>query len=106
MGDPNDPMAVVDAQLRVYGIERLRIADASVMPQLPSGNTHATCIMIAEYAADLLNTAYASTLKYMTLLGFVRFVSLPVLSSFLALSVLFLVADPARTPVSEYSFSF
>jgi choline dehydrogenase len=54
----SDPMAVVDAQLRVHGIAGLRIADASIMPTLTSGNTNAPSIMIGEKAADmLLNTA-------------------------------------------------
>ena len=45
--------AVVDPQLRVYGVEGLRVADASVMPVVPRGNTNAP-IMIGEKAADLL----------------------------------------------------
>jgi choline dehydrogenase len=49
-----DPMAVVDAQLRVYGITGLRVADASIMPTLVSGNTNAAAIMIGEKAADLV----------------------------------------------------
>jgi choline dehydrogenase len=49
-----DPMAVVDPQLRVHGIEGLRVIDASVMPRVPGGNTNAPTIMIAEKAADLL----------------------------------------------------
>jgi choline dehydrogenase len=54
----SDPMAVVDPQLRVHGIMGLRIADASIMPTLTSGNTNAPSIMIGEKAADmLLNTA-------------------------------------------------
>jgi choline dehydrogenase len=52
MGTDND--AVVDPQLRVQGIESLRIADASIMPTLISGNTNAPCIMIGEKAAELV----------------------------------------------------
>ena len=51
-------VAVVDSQLRIHGIMGLRIADASIMPTLTSGNTNAPSIMIGEKAADiLLNTA-------------------------------------------------
>ncbi len=54
MGIAGDTGAVVDAQLRVHGIENLRVADASVMPDDPSGNTNVPTIMIGEKAADLL----------------------------------------------------
>jgi choline dehydrogenase len=50
----SDAMAVVDARLRVHGIEALRIADASIMPTLTSGNTNAPSIMIGEKAADMV----------------------------------------------------
>jgi len=49
-----DDGAVVDHRLAVRGVERLWVADASVMPTLPSGNTNATVIMIGEKASDLL----------------------------------------------------
>jgi choline dehydrogenase len=53
-----DDLAVVDPQLRVHGIIGLRIADASVMPVVPSGNCHTGILMIAEKAADLIKQAY------------------------------------------------
>jgi choline dehydrogenase len=54
MGPADDPNAVVDNALRVHGVEHLRIADASVFPLLPSGNTHAPTVAVAERAADLI----------------------------------------------------
>lgn len=54
MGRADDPDAVVDGELRVRGIDGLRVADASVMPELITGNTNAPTIMIAERAAELL----------------------------------------------------
>jgi choline dehydrogenase len=50
----SDPMAVVDAELRVHGIDGLRVADASIMPTVVSGNTNAAAIMIGEKLADLV----------------------------------------------------
>jgi choline dehydrogenase len=51
------PAAVVDHQLRVHGLEGLRVADASIMPEIPTGNTAAPTMMIGEKAADLIRTA-------------------------------------------------
>ena len=49
-----DPMAVVDPRLRVHGVGRLRVADASIMPTITSGNTNAPAIMIGEKVSDML----------------------------------------------------
>lgn len=54
MGPQSDPAAVVDAQLRVHGIEGLRVADASIMPDIISGNTSAPAMMIGERAAEFI----------------------------------------------------
>lgn len=54
MGPDTDPMAVVDPTLRVRGIDGLRVADASIMPTVPSNNIHAPVLMIAEKCADLI----------------------------------------------------
>ncbi|MCB0978755.1 MAG: GMC family oxidoreductase N-terminal domain-containing protein [Acidimicrobiales bacterium] len=54
MGPDSDPMAVVDAQLRVKGIDGLRVADASVMPCITSNNIHAPVIMIGERCAEFI----------------------------------------------------
>ncbi|MDX6615855.1 MAG: choline dehydrogenase [Solirubrobacterales bacterium] len=54
MGAAGDDMAVLDPELRVRGIEGLRVADASVMPVIPGGNTNAPTIMVAERASDLI----------------------------------------------------
>ena len=66
MGSPQDPRAVVDADTRVLGLERLRIVDSSIMPTVTTGNLNAPTIMLAEKAADhilgrgLLPAEYAS----------------------------------------------
>lgn len=54
MGRSSDPESVVGTDLRVFGVDGLRVADASIMPTVPSGNTNAPSIMIGERAADLI----------------------------------------------------
>lgn len=53
-----DSLSVVDGRLMVYGIEGLRIADSSVMPEITSGNTMAPCVVIGERAAEMIKAAY------------------------------------------------
>lgn len=58
MGPPSDPEAVVDPQLRVYGVKHLRVIDSSIMPVVTSGNTNAPSIMIGEKGADIIKKSY------------------------------------------------
>lgn len=53
-----DAMSVVDSRLRVYGIQGLRIADASIMPHITSGNTMAPCVVIGERAVEEIRACY------------------------------------------------
>ena len=54
MGPSDDATAVVDNELRVHGLEGLRVVDASIFPLIPSGNTHAPVVAVADRAADLI----------------------------------------------------
>lgn len=54
MGADDDPMAVVDRKTRVFGVDNLRVVDASVIPSIVSGNLNASTIMIAEKVADCI----------------------------------------------------
>ncbi len=53
-----DPLSVVDARLQVYGIENLRIADASIFPRVPTSNTMAPCVVVGERAAEFLKKSH------------------------------------------------
>ncbi|CAG0891067.1 unnamed protein product [Darwinula stevensoni] len=58
MGPPSDRKAVVDPKLRVYGVQRLRVADASIMPVITTGHPMGTCIVIGEKASDIIKSHY------------------------------------------------
>jgi choline dehydrogenase len=53
-----DSMSVVASNLKVYGIENLRVADGSIMPRVTTGNTMAPCVIIGERAGEILRTAH------------------------------------------------
>ena len=53
-----DAMSVVDAKLKVYGIENLRVADGSIMPRVTTGKTMAPCVIIGERAAEILKAGH------------------------------------------------
>ncbi|RVE50266.1 hypothetical protein evm_005101 [Chilo suppressalis] len=61
MGPSSDPMAVLDPQLRVYGIEGLRVIDASMMPTITNGNINAPVMMVAEKGADLIKETWITS---------------------------------------------
>ncbi|XP_031838197.1 glucose dehydrogenase [FAD, quinone] [Nomia melanderi] len=63
MGPPTDPMAVVDPELRVYGVRGLRVIDASIMPTITNGNINAPVIMIGEKGADMIRKQWMSRWK-------------------------------------------
>ncbi|CAH2051947.1 unnamed protein product, partial [Iphiclides podalirius] len=66
MGPPENPYAVVDPRLRVYGIKGLRVVDGSVMPTIVSGNTNAPIIMIGEKASDMIKEDWAEAIEEFT----------------------------------------
>ncbi|CAD1468297.1 unnamed protein product, partial [Heterotrigona itama] len=61
MGPKSDPQAVVDERLKVYGVDRLRVVDSSIMPKISRGNTNAPTIMIAEKASDMIKEEWLSS---------------------------------------------
>ena len=60
MGPKSDPHAVVNERLKVYGVDRLRVVDSSIMPKISRGNANAPTIMIAEKASDMIKEDWLS----------------------------------------------
>jgi choline dehydrogenase len=54
MGPATDKTSVVDDQLRIHGLQGIRVVDASIMPSMPSANTYSSTMMIAEKASDMI----------------------------------------------------
>lgn len=63
MGPPDDPYAVVDQNLRVHGVQGLRVIDASIMPTITNGNINAPTIMIAEKGSDMIKELWLQDTK-------------------------------------------
>ena len=66
MGPKSDPQAVVDPTLKVHGVKRLRVIDASIMPKIVTGNTNAATVMIGERGVDFVVLEWKSSIKSRT----------------------------------------